>query len=454
MTIRKLRAGRVPIEASRFVGEPGTIFWDEDTGALRLSDGITPGGSQLPISPATSTKVGGIRVGPGINVGSDGLLTIDSAGLPINFGDFYASGNNLSTVNPNEDFNILSNGTGVVNLVGRLHVHSASAGLTDEPIFRVSQDGQIRMLVPLADGTAGALEIIGNDTGVSHPPNQTGVILHVTGNDDMVSRNYFDALNNYALLVGRRYNGSAADTTKVLNGQLFFRIAGQASTETGFETFGPCQIDWVATEDQSPTNQGGEIRIRATPNGSSSVAGIIQVAAFNATTGVTAIKFNGPLSGNVIGNVTGNVTGTILTPAQPNITTVGTLANLTVAGNVTVTNRVNADSLYGKLYRPIRNVGTVAAGGTLTIDFLVDSIVLCDWGDGMVLAYQNFVPGRVIKVIAKKTAGTGTDAINLDGVSVSQVSSGTTNFNVTADSTVFLEIISTSNVIGGVYIKV
>ena len=51
--------------------------------------------------------------------------------------------------------------------------------------------------------------------------------------------------------------------------------------------------------------------------------------------------FNGNLSGNVtgnlLGNITGNITGNVLTAAQPNITSVGTLTSLAVAGGVTGT---------------------------------------------------------------------------------------------------------------------
>ena len=43
----------------------------------------------------------------------------------------------------------------------------------------------------------------------------------------------------------------------------------------------------------------------------------------------TATTFVGALTGNVTGNVTGNLTGTILTAAQTNITSLGTLSALT-----------------------------------------------------------------------------------------------------------------------------
>jgi hypothetical protein len=46
----------------------------------------------------------------------------------------------------------------------------------------------------------------------------------------------------------------------------------------------------------------------------------------------TSTAFAGNLTGNVTGNVTGNLTGTVLTAAQTNITSVGTLSSLAVSG--------------------------------------------------------------------------------------------------------------------------
>ena len=44
---RKIKAGLVKLDLNLFVGEYGTIFYNEDTGDLRLSDGVTPGGIPL-----------------------------------------------------------------------------------------------------------------------------------------------------------------------------------------------------------------------------------------------------------------------------------------------------------------------------------------------------------------------------------------------------------------------
>jgi hypothetical protein len=45
MTVRKIQSGRVvTLTAEQFIGEKGTIFYNEDTGNLRMSDGLTVGG--------------------------------------------------------------------------------------------------------------------------------------------------------------------------------------------------------------------------------------------------------------------------------------------------------------------------------------------------------------------------------------------------------------------------
>jgi hypothetical protein len=50
MAIRKLVAGQMSYSAATYVGTAGTIFYDELTGLLKLSDGVTPGGGNIGIS--------------------------------------------------------------------------------------------------------------------------------------------------------------------------------------------------------------------------------------------------------------------------------------------------------------------------------------------------------------------------------------------------------------------
>lgn len=470
MSIRKLRSGRVPTAtALDYVGEAGTIFWDETIGRLKLSDGETPGGSPLPIYVAAPGIVGGIKPGPGVIISNDGTLVIDSTGLTFNFGDFIASINEgpsdgaiLSSKNANQDISIVSNGTGTVNVVGDFHIHKTDStlegALTSTPVFSVDRTGVTTILVPNTVTTSGGVEIVGNSLGVFQTPLNTGVMLHVTGNDpDGVaspSRIYNDAIAGYSGWIGRRYNGTSAIPTAVQSNDEVMRLGANAYRSGGFNAVGGSNIRFVSTDNQSALTQGMKIDFYSTPQGQP-LSSIVKVMTVEGGVGVTATKFLGPLTGDVTGNITGTapagtLTGTTLASnvVTSSLTSVGTL------GSLTVTNDVYAGNLHGKLYRPVRDAGVIGTGGTLTIDFTADSIVYCTWGDGMTINYQNYVAGRIVKVIATKTSGGNNDPINLDGITAANVSNGATaTANIVQGTTAFIEFVCTGTTIGSVYAK-
>lgn len=430
--MRKIWATRVNnTTAAEYVGHKGTIFFDELTGALRISDGVTVGGQPL---------------------------TLVASDFAFQFGDFVATtpegfdnGATLSSLNPNQNINIVSNGTGDINVVGDFHVHPTSlGGLESNPIFSILGDGQVKMLVPGADSTAGAVELVGSLDGIFQEPVNIGVMLHVTGiapqsGIGVPSRIYNDAQAGYSGWVARRYNGTAIAPTKVLADEEIGRFVGNAYTGGGWKATGAARLSIVANETQENTAQGGRFEMWACPNGSTTQT---LVAKIDVADGITA---------NLKGNVTGNVVATTVTAtnligalspsSQLGITSVGTLTNLTVANTVT------SNYISGKLIRGVRDAGTIGAGGTLTIDFTTDSIVKCVWGDGMTLAYQNFLPGRIVKIIATKATGSGTDSLSLDGVTGAQTSTGGTTVTANADTTVFIECISTNSSLAGLFIK-
>ena len=48
MPVQKIKSGRVLLSnISNFVGNSGQLFYDEETGQLRISDGVTPGGHPI-----------------------------------------------------------------------------------------------------------------------------------------------------------------------------------------------------------------------------------------------------------------------------------------------------------------------------------------------------------------------------------------------------------------------
>jgi hypothetical protein len=92
MTIQKIRSGRVNnVVAEDFVGVAGTIFYNQDLGDLRLSDGKTVGGTALLLYPGQS----GIPGGQGIqgNIGLTGIQgNIGATGLTGIQGNIGATG--------------------------------------------------------------------------------------------------------------------------------------------------------------------------------------------------------------------------------------------------------------------------------------------------------------------------------------------------------------------------
>lgn len=120
MPIRKIQAGRIiTVDSPDFVGERGTLFYDEVLADLRVSDGHTPGGRLINIaggltdvlitdptsgqtlqyngthwvninpgavglSTATTTQLGGVKIGENINISEDGTISV-SSGTIINF---------------------------------------------------------------------------------------------------------------------------------------------------------------------------------------------------------------------------------------------------------------------------------------------------------------------------------------------------------------------------------
>ena len=85
---RKIVAGLVKDDITNFVGEVGNIFFNIDTGELRLSDGNTPGGLPIYNSQGNGIKITG-------SVGTSSLLPTPYTGLigdtflTIDTGDFY-----------------------------------------------------------------------------------------------------------------------------------------------------------------------------------------------------------------------------------------------------------------------------------------------------------------------------------------------------------------------------
>ncbi len=237
---KKIKAGLVQQDYTQFVGEPGTLFYNYDNGTLRLSDGVTPGGTAVNL------------IGD-FNDIAIGNITVD--------------GTTISPNTPNSAINIASTGTAQINLVGRVHVHS-DGNVAGTPSISVKSDGQVVMLVPHVDSIQGAVNIVGNATGAYVNPQNTGVMLHITGQQSDPGRLYLDSVGERAVYAGRRYNGTPESPTAVLNNEIIARYGGTPYTSTGWPTLTTARIDFVANENQTGSAQGSRIEFWSTPVGS------------------------------------------------------------------------------------------------------------------------------------------------------------------------------------------
>jgi hypothetical protein len=258
------------------------------------------------ISPAAVGKIGGIQPGPGANISNTGLLTIDTTGLPLSFGNFTANNNVLTIVNNDEDMILQTQGNAEIQLVGNVGFYKTN-GLPPNVanrFFQASTDGQIKISVPNTNPFSGAVQIVGTSPGNVIPPAVAGVMLHITGNDNEFSSVYNDGVNNFPNYIGRRLNGTTVSPTQVKAGNVIVRFSGTGYGTTLFPAGAAASMSIVALEDFTDTAQGSQIQLLAAP-----IGGLTRqlIANIDVANGVTATQFN--TAGNVVSNnvVTGNV---------------------------------------------------------------------------------------------------------------------------------------------------
>ena len=246
-TVGKIEAGRSVADISTFVGELGRLFYDMTTGNIRISDGSTPGG--LPINISTGT---------------------------FNAGDFKFASNTVSMALTNENMNLLANGTGVVNIVGPLNLFGA-AGLTSQSYFSATAQGEIKIVDLLPSSYQAALTVTGSSDGSFVTPQNLGTMIQVSGDPGLPSRIYNDGNGNYAGFFGRRFNGSTATPTQVVNTQEIFRLGATPYTSSGWPATSTARIQFLATENQTSTAQGNQIVFATTPIGTATITPIATV---------------------------------------------------------------------------------------------------------------------------------------------------------------------------------
>jgi len=361
-----------------YVGQKDRLWYNPDTNSIRVSDGVTPGGLVVDletnanasfnsitantgtingnlvitgnISPAANNKIGGIKPGPGVDISNDGLLTIDTANLPLSFGDFTASNNVLSIVNIDEDMVLQTNGNAEIQLVGNIGFYKPD-GLPPNVAnryFSATSDGQIKILVPDADPLAGAVNIIGSTSGNFSPPVNTGVMLQLTGQANIPSRLYNDGIGTFAAFVGRRINGTVTSPTPVQAGDELIRISSTGYNGNTVAGSGSARIVYQAMENFTTTNAGSNLSFWTCAIGSNTLT---KIATIDSANGLVATKISS--TDNVVAGNTfrydvsnNNATATQLTSKATAVTCNGrtgqiTMNNSSIAKGEAITFTVN-----------------------------------------------------------------------------------------------------------------
>lgn len=132
MPVQKIKSGRIiTVQVNEYVGDKGIIFYDEDVAELRLSDGVTPGG--VPFSSgtgtsilvtATTTRLGGIKIGQNLTISADGTLSINTSTLGV--------GNSFKTIKVNSQTDIIAAGEDTIELIAGTGI-SITTSATSSP---------------------------------------------------------------------------------------------------------------------------------------------------------------------------------------------------------------------------------------------------------------------------------------------------------------------------------
>jgi len=208
-------------------------------------------------------------------------------------------------------------------------------------------------------------------TAINGSAYNDGIVNNGVSNGTLTWNVQFDApdilyyqCTAHAGMVGKIYIGNSGDTATfdgdiTANGNIVgdnsTNISGIASvTATSFHGDGSS----LTGIDASSLSFGGAVKAQA------NASGVVVTGVLTATT------FKGPLEGNVTGNVTGNIngdlTGTLQTAAQPNVTSLGTIASLT-ASSAKVSDLTNGRVVYAGASGELQDSSNLTFNGsTLT----------------------------------------------------------------------------------------
>lgn len=246
---------------------------------------------------------------------------------------------------------------------------------TGVPIFKEKVGNNLKLRT-IKQGTRIIVNYSAEEITISTPAIQAiAEDTNPTLGGDLYLNNYnINGPGNISLDPG--YSISAESITGTLRGNVIIED-GELSLEaynTTTNDYNPVYLNGLIFSGNNIEDNG--INLINTYDGDGLVITAGTDLVFVATTGIIQLQSNVEASGSItadvfIGPLTGNVTGTVLTGAQPNITSLGALTTLTVSGNINgnLVGNVNASSVVTASLTVSDNAqvdGDIDAGGTIT----------------------------------------------------------------------------------------
>jgi hypothetical protein len=307
------------------VGQQGRIWWDPVTNRFYVSDGVTPGG--IPVGASGNVVTDRLVNGDfQLILNADGSVTapgslVAAGNISANY--FVGNGSQLTAITG-------ANVTGQVGnaLLATLAVVAGTVSANAQPnITSVGALSQITVTGNIVGGnvtTIGVVSATGNITGnyiLGNGSQLTG--LPATYGNANVAAYLPTYTGNLVALTGNII------TTANISGNY---ILGNGSQLTGLPaTYGNANVAAYL-----PTYTGNLNSVSAIPG--AAVTGTVALA--NIAYSVAGANVSGQVANALIA-------GTVYTNAQPNITSVGTLLDLTVTGNITGGNLISLGNITG-----------------------------------------------------------------------------------------------------------
>ena len=297
----------------------------------------------------------------------DGDLYI-AGGAGLKVGEFTLHDNELRINDPSRDILIGSPGaTGFIQFRRKIHVRDANDSYD---LFSVDPQGRVDISSDITlDPTKSAFNIIGSRDRNTQPPNNSGVLLQLTGSSTNPSRIYHDSygVGNYSAFIGRHAEGNSAVPLQTSAGSIVSRLGANPHDGTGFASISTGRIDFVASQTQTTLNRGNRIELWTTANNSTTIAKRIVVddAGLEVKTG--GIKF---ADGTTQNTATAPYTYTLPTASQVTLGGVKVGNRLSILDGVLSADAANVTSVAGKTgavtlsYTDISGLSTVANTGS------------------------------------------------------------------------------------------